>query len=53
MRRNSDLKLQRRGCGDFDLDLGAHFSSHSVILHQSFRIRPPCAGAASRLVLSG
>jgi hypothetical protein len=47
MRSNSNLKLQRRGVGDFDLDLGAHFSSHSAILRQSFRIRQPCDGAGS------
>ena len=46
MRCNGNLKLQRRGRGDFDFDLGAHFSSHSAILRQSFADSPAvrCAG---------
>jgi len=30
MRRDRNLKLQRRGRGDFDFELGAHFSLHSA-----------------------
>jgi hypothetical protein len=30
MRRDSNLKLQRRGRGDFDFERGAHFSLHSA-----------------------
>jgi hypothetical protein len=39
MRRDGNLKLQRRGRGDFDFHLGAHFSSHHAILRQSLRNR--------------
>jgi hypothetical protein len=47
MRSNSNLKLQRRGRGDFDFEFGAHFSLHSAIMRQSFRIRESCDGAGS------
>jgi hypothetical protein len=39
MRCNGNLKLERRGRGDFDFDLGAHFSSHSAMMRLSSRIR--------------
>jgi hypothetical protein len=32
MRVDCNLKLQRRGRGDFDVDLGAHFTFHSLIV---------------------
>jgi hypothetical protein len=41
MRCNGNLELQPGRRGDFHFDLGAHFSSHSAMMRQSFRIRQP------------